>query len=252
MIKTIKNFIPPKDASPFNPAKKVTVEANSTTYLTLKGRNADVFGIRRMLPFCSDMNAITVKATLNHERILFSGISLAAIHQLFKDGELLAPYIIQKNNDLLFELTNTSGTDLDVNMELLGYDGPSLRKLVQLYNQSSFDMPTPVFLFGSDSIPSKASNHYIEIPTKSMTVDLQRAAITSTKDESISISLLIANEVIKNEVFIEQFNDEFRNGQRLMVPITIGAGKNFNLTASNSDQANDQQISFLGESYITH
>ncbi len=249
MIPTIKNFTPPPDAAPYNPAKTITVPAGGTADMELQGRGSDVFGITRMLPYCSDFNAIEVRAELNNERIIFSDIQLSVLRQLFRSGQLLAPYIIQQNNDLGFTFTNTSGSDIDVNMQLLGYDGPSLRKLIRLYEKQAVAMPKPVFLYAKAEIPSFATKQPVDIPSKSVDVELHRAAVRTDSDPDMSVSLETYNETIKNGVFVQQLNDEFSNGRRALVPIEIGKNVPFSLKATNRN-ADPQTLSFLGEAYV--
>lgn len=254
----INDFSPPPKAAPYNPAKTVTVPGNGTEELTLKGRSADVFGIMRMLPYAPwptnvppppPANSIEITATLNNDRILFKDVQLPAIRELFMDSELLAPLIIQENNDLTFTLTNTSGNDIDVSMQLIGYDGPTTRKLVSLYEKRGIKMPTPVFLFAKDEIAANADNQVVDIPSKSVDVELHRAAIRSDSDDDLTVSLERYNETIKNGVFVRQFNDEFSIGRRSFVPIEVGKSVPFTLKASNAS-SNPQTLSFFGEAYM--
>jgi hypothetical protein len=249
MIQSITHITPAGDARPYNPAKTVTVAAGGSYDLTLQGRAADVFGINRILPWCSDMNAVTITARINHERMLFEDVRLPVIRELFKAGKLKAPFIIQKNNELTLTLNNTSASDLAVNIELLGYDGPNLRKLVSMYKQQDFPMPTPVFLYGSGTVNANAANQRINIPTKSKDVVLERMALHTSSDEYIHVSLQVYNETIKNDVFVNQLNDEYSNGHRALVPIKIKKSVPFTLAASNVDSA-DHWLSYMGEAYV--
>ena len=249
MIPTIKNFTPPGNASPYNPAKTVTVPAGGEAEIKLKGRSADVFGLTRILPYCSDFNGIEIEARLNNERILFEPVQLSAVRELFVDSELLAPLIIQKNNDLRFTLTNTTAAAIDTNIELLGYDGPSLRKLVGMYDDKGIEMPTPVFLFAKEEIAAGAANQGVAIPSKSVDLELLRAAIRTDSDDDMTVSLEIYNETVKNSVFVQQFNDEFSNGRRSFVPIEVGKNVPVTLNASNANVA-AQTLSFFGEGYV--
>jgi hypothetical protein len=249
MIQYINHITPAADAKPYNPAKTVTVGANDSYELTLQGRGSDVFGINRILPWASDLDALKITARINHERILFEDIRLPVIRELFSDSKLKAPFIIHKNNELTLTLENTSSGDVPVNIELLGYDGPNLRKLVSLYKQKGFPMPTPVFLYGGGTVNANAANQRINIPTKSKDVLLERMAIHSGKDELIHVSLQVYNETIKNDVFVNQINDEFAGGRRALVPITIKKSVPFTLAASNVDTS-DHWLSYMGEAYV--
>lgn len=249
MIPHIKNFTPPDDSSPYNPAKTVTVPANGDKTFTLQGRGADIFGINRILPWCSAMDAVTVKAELNNERKIFGDLQLSVIRQLFKGGQLLAPYIIQKNNDLEFTLTNSTAADVDVNMQLLGFDGPALRKLIGQYKENSIDMPTPVFVYGSEEIAANATGQRVDIPTKAVDVNLQRMAVKTDDDDDVRLSLQIYNETIKQDVFVQQLNDEFSGGTRSMVPYRIEKNVPFSLIAENAG-GTSRTLSFLAESYV--
>lgn len=248
-IQTINNFIPPAAASPYNPATTITVPKSDSKKFTLVGRGADVFGLNRILPWCSSMGDITMKAMLNNDRLLFEDIQLSAIRQLFENGELLAPYIIQKNNNLEITLTNNDTVnDIEVNVQLLGYDGPTLRKLISDYNTAGLSMPTPIFLYGNASVLANAKRQRIDIPTKAVDVILNRMAIRTDSDDDIRVSLQIYNETVKNGVFVQQINDEFAL-QRTIVPYIIGKNVPFNLEAT-STSGNNQTLSFLGEAYV--
>jgi hypothetical protein len=248
MIQTINEFEPPQNASPYNPAKTVTVPANDEAEITLKGRSANAFGFNRILPWCADMDAIEIKAELNEDRTIFKPVQLSVVRELFHNHSLLAPYIIKKHNDLRFTLTNPTGTDIDVNIQVLGYDAPALQKLVNDYKAAGLKMPRPAFLYGKGEVPANSSNHPIEVPTKSKDVDLIKAAIKSGSDKDIRVSLEVYNETIKNRVFIQQLNDEYEAG-RSMVPIPVGRNVPFTVKASNTN-ANPQTLSFLGEAYV--
>jgi hypothetical protein len=247
----IKNFTPPQDASPFNPAKTVTVPAGGSTDVLLKGRKSDVFGLNRILPYGEDLSQILVSASLNNRRIIFDDIQLSAVRELFQDSHLKAPFIIQRNNDLTFTLSNRSSSDMAVNMELLGYNGDVLRKLVQDYQMQGLTMPTPVFLFGSDTLAGGAKNKFVNIPTLARDVQLQRMAVKTDDDPSVRVSLQLYNETIKNDVFVPQINDEFSNGRQLTVPVTIKKSVPFGLKATNSS-SNSLVISYLGEAYLIY
>lgn len=252
MIPRIKNFTPPADSYPYNPSKKVTVPANDSVIISLQGRGANAFGFNRILPFGSDLSVIEASFTLNEDYNLIKAdtpIQLSAIRQLFLRKSLLAPFIIQQNNKLVVTLTNTSGADQDVNIELLGYDTPALNKLVTAYEDKGIKRPVPVFLYAKGEVAANSANVSIPIPTKSADVEIVRAAIKTDDDPDMSVTLQYFNEAIKNQVFVQQFNDEYEDAYSI-VPIRVGGNSPLRLLASNTDQANANTLSFIAEAYV--
>lgn len=249
MIPRLKNFQPPADSFPYNPAKKVTVPANDSAEIILQGRGANAFGFNRILPFGSDLSVIEADFTLNTDYNILKDVQLSVVRQLFQRKSLLAPYIIQKNNDLVITLRNTSGADQDVNIQLIGYDTPAINKLTNEYKAQGLKMPTPIFLYGKGEIAADAKGQAIEIKTKSVDVDMLRMAVSTDNDDDISLSLQLFNESVKNKVFVQQINDEFEDGYSL-VPIRVGRNDPFTLVVDNADAVNARTLSFIGEAYV--
>jgi len=249
MIPRLKNFVPPLDSFPYNPAKTVNVPGNGSATITLNGRGANAFGFVRILPFGSDLSVIEADFTLNEDYNIIKDVQLSVVRQMFLRKELLAPYIIKKNNDLLIELRNTSGNDQEVNIQLLGYDTPALNKLQSEYQKQDLKQPTPIFLYAKGEIQADGNNIPIEIKTKSVDINLVRAAIKSDGDNDLKVTLQLFNESIKNQVFVQQINDEYENNYSL-VPIVVGKNSPFRLLVTNNDIANPKTVSFLGEAYI--
>lgn len=251
MIPHIRNITPPADSTPYNPAKFVSVPANGTVSITLAGRNSELFGFDRMLPGSPSPDAITVTAILNEEIILFKDVKLSAIIQHFKHLKLLAPYVIQQNNNLVFELTNSTGAAVPVNMQLLGYDAPGVRALQAAYKNKGVRMPEPIFLFANATVPASAQSFAINIPTKPVNLRLLRSTIVTEDDNDITVSMKVYNETIKNQVFVEQFNQEYESSYPF-IPFEVGVSVPFTLQADNLDGANAHDLHFLGEAYVMH
>lgn len=249
-MKPIKNFEVPKDAVPFNPAKTVTIAAGASETMTLSGRGGAAYGFNRILPYADDMANVTVKALLNNERIIFQDVQLSVLREFFANGPTAAPFVIQRNNTLEFTLTNNAATDQTANIELLGYGTPTLIALKEAYEAQGLKMPTPVFFYAKELITAGISNQPVTIPNKSVDSEIVRAAIKTTNDNDLRVSLNLFNETIKNDVFIQQFNDEFSSGKPSQVPLKVGANEPFSLFA-NSASANDETLSFFAEAYPT-
>src|SRR6056297_2248041 len=119
-MKIVKNFIPPTESTPFNPAKAIEIPAGGSGNIMMNGMGGESFGVRKILPYAADMNKVLVSARLNEDLYLFRDLQLSVVHRLFQqiDG-LLAPFIIQKSNSLVFELTNTHNAPQTVNIQLV-------------------------------------------------------------------------------------------------------------------------------------
>lgn len=239
----------PAKSTPYNPARRITIPGNGEEPVLLQGKSAGLFGFTRILPYCSNMMGITVTAELNNEFTIFKDVHLATIRQFFLNNELLGPYVIQEEQDLLLTLKNTTGGDLDANVQILGYDAPAMERLKSLYSQRGIPMPKPNFLYANEEIAADATNQVVEVPTKSVDLDLVRMAIRTSNDDDISASLQIYNETVKNQLFVQQINDEFDGGYQ-KVPIPVKKKVPFSILASNSDAGNARDFSFLGEAYI--
>ena len=248
-MKIVTHFIPPKQSTPFNPAKSVEVSAGGTGEIIMNGMGGESFGVKRILPYARDMNTIFVSARLNQDLYLFRDLQLSVVHQLFKSTQgLLAPFIIQKSNSLVFELKNTDPATQTVNIQVVGYDHYGLSKLQSIYSGLGVPMPQPRFLYGQVALPPGAINSDMGVKAKSVDVEARRLAMSSDKTGAVTASLKIYNTTIRNEVYIEQINDEF--GQFYAnVPFIVGSNVPFQVYASNKG-ASQANVSFLCETYV--
>ena len=247
-MKIVKNFIPPTDSTPFNPAKSINIPAGGSGHLSMNGMGGESFGVRKILPYAPDMNKVFVSARLNEDLYLFRDLQLSVVHQLFRriDG-LLAPFIIQKSNSLVFELANTHSSAQTVNIEIIGYDHFGLAKLISIYEEIGSPMPIPRFLYGQAVLPSGAINIDLGVKAKSVDVEARRLAMASDRPGDITASLKVYNTTIRNEVYLEQLGDEF--GQFYAnVPFIIGSNMPFQVYASNKGPS-QAGVSFLCETY---
>lgn len=248
-MKIIKNFLPPVNSSPYNPARLVTIPTGESVDVRLQGRESDTFGIDRILPGGQNLSDITATAFLNEEFIIFKDVKLSALRQHFRNRKLLTPFVIQRNNHLNITLTNNAGVDSTVNIELLGYDTPAVSKLISEYEKMGLPMPQPVFLYATQEIPASASTFQVPIPTKAVDVEILRASISTDQDEDITVSIQIYNEIVKNKVFVDQINNEFEQ-LAAMVPFAVGRNVPLSLQVDNLDNS-AHELSFLAEAYIT-
>lgn len=248
-MKIVKNFIPPTESTPFNPAKAVEIPAGGSGHIIMNGMGGESFGVRKILPYASNMDKVFVSARLNEDLYLFRDLQLSVVHRLFQriDG-LLAPFIIQKSNSLVFELTNTHNSAQTINIQLVGYDHYSLTKLINIYKEISSPMPQPRFLYGHTTLASGAFNIDMSVKAKSIDVEARRLAMSSDRPGDITASLKVYNTTIRNEVYLEQLNDEF--GQFYAnVPFIIGSNMPFQVYASNKGPS-EANVSFLCEAYV--
>jgi len=248
-MKIVKNFIPPTESTPFNPAKAIDIPAGGSGHLSMNGMGGESFGVRKILPYSSNMDKVLVSARLNEDLYLFRDLQLSVVHQLFQriDG-LLAPFIIQKSNSLVFELANTHSAGQTVNIQLIGYDHYSMAKLLSIYSDIGSPMPQPRFLYGQATINPGAVNIDMGVKAKSIDVEARRLAMSSDRPGDITASLKVYNTTIRNEVYLEQLNDEF--GQFYAnVPFIIGSNMPFQVYASNKG-AQQANVSFLCEAYV--
>ena len=248
-MKIVKNFIPPTESTPFNPAKSIELAAGGSGEIIMNGMGGESFGVRRILPYAQNMDTIFVSARLNEDLYLFRNLQLSVLHQLFKSTEgLLAPFIIQKSNSLIFELNNTGGIPQTVNIQVVGYDHFGLSKLQTIYREINAPLPQPRFLYGQASLAAGAVNIDMGVKTKSIDVEVRRLAMSCDRPGAVTVSMKIYNTTVRNEVFIEQINDEFG---RLYanVPFIVGSNVPFQVYASNKG-ATQANVSFLCESYV--
>lgn len=248
-MRIIKNFLPPKQSSPYNPAKSIELEAISKGQIIMNGMGGESFGIRRILPYCEDMSKIMVSARLNEDLYMFRDIQLSVVHTLFKsiDG-LFAPFVIQKNNSVVFELENKAMTPQTVNIQLIGYDQYGMSKLRAAYDQIGGTMPVPRFLYGHSSVQAGAINTDLGVKSKSVDVEVRRMAMSSDRPGGITASMKVYNTTVRNELFVDQINDEF-DGKYANVPFIVGANVPFDVYASNTGSQN-AEVSFLCECYV--
>lgn len=248
-MRIIKNFLPPKESSPYNPAKSMEMDPGNHGEIIMNGMGGESFGIRRILPYSENMNKIMVSARLNEDLYMFRDIQLSVVHTLFKsiDG-LFAPFIIQKNNSIVFELENKATTTQHVNIQLIGYDQYAMSKLRAAYGQIGASLPVPRFLYGHASVPAGGINSDLGVRSKSVDVEVRRIAMSSDQPERVTASMKVYNTTVRSELSIHQINDEF-DGQYANVPFIVGANVPFDVYASNSN-SQAALVSFLCECYL--
>jgi len=247
-MRIIKNFLPPKESSPYNPAKSLELAAGSTGEIIMNGMGGESFGVRRILPYSQDMSKIMVSARLNEDLYMFRDVQLSVVHILFKsiDG-LFAPFVIQKNNNIVFELENKAVTPQTVNIQLIGYDQYAMSKLQRAYEQIGAPVPSPRFLYGHASVPAGGINADLGVKSKSVDVEVRRIAMSSDRPD-ITASMKIYNSTVRSELFIDQINDEF-DGQYANVPFIVGSNVPFDVYATNQNGL-AAAVSFLCECYV--
>ncbi len=247
-MRIIKNFLPPKESSPYNPAKSLELAAGATGEIIMNGMGGESFGVRRILPYSQDMNKIMVSARLNEDLYMFRGVQLSVVHTLFKsiDG-LLAPFIIQKNNNMVFELENKAAAPQTVNIQLIGYDQYAMSRFQRAYEQIGAPIPAPRFLYGHASVPAGGINADLGVKSKSVDVEVRRIAMSSDRI-GITTSMKVYNTTVRSELFIDQINDEF-DGKYANVPFIVGANVPFDVYATNQN-GQAAAVSFLCECYV--
>lgn len=247
-MKIIKNFKPPADASPYNPAKHMELGAGESGEMRMNGMGGEMFGINRILPYAKHMDDITISARLNEDYYIFRGLSLRCVYNLFKSiDKLLAPFIIQQNNHIVFELTNNHGENQAVNIQLIGYDQATLSRLQGAYSDIGESIPVPRFLYGRAELPAGAIGD-LGVKSKSVDVQARRMAMSSSVDDSVTVSMRIYNTTIRSEMFVEQVNDEF-DGLYANVPFMVGSNVPFAVNANNRS-GTPANVSFLCEAYV--
>jgi hypothetical protein len=248
MIPHITNLPVPKNSTPYTPAKYVNVPNGGTAEMEFTGRSGATFGFNRILPGGQNLNDLTVTAELNEDWTLFKDIKLSVLRDHFKSKALLAPFIIQENNTLRLTISNPLGSDKKASVQLLGYDAPYLKRLINAYSNKGYSMPKPVFLHANDEIGASAKAQAVDIKTKAVDVRMVRATIKTDSDDDILVTVQIYNESVKNKVFIQQFNDEFESNYA-NVPFVIGKAVPLSLITENLDSSK-HDLCFLGESYV--
>jgi len=247
-MKIITNFLPPKESSPYNPSKALELSAGGSGQIIMNGMGGECFGIRRILPYSQDMNKTMVSARLNEDLYIFRDVQLSVVHILFKsiDG-LFAPFVIQKNNNIVFELENKSTTKQTVNIQLIGYDQYAMSKLHRAYGQIGAPIPSPRFLYGHNTVPAGGINADLGVKSKSVDVEVRRMAMSSDHS-GVTASMKVYNTTVRNELFIEQINDEF-DGRYANVPFIVGSNVPFDVYATNLN-GQTASVSFLCECYV--
>ena len=247
-MKIIKNFKPPNGASAYNPAKHMVLDAGETGEMVMNGMGGDTFGINRILPYAKHMDEITISARLNEDYYIFRDVSLRCVYNLFKSiDKLLAPFIIQQNNHIVFELTNNHAQSQAVNIQLIGYDHATLAKLQDAYSDIGETIPVPRFLYGRAQLPAGAVGD-LGVKSKSIDVQARRMAMSSTVEDEVTVSMRIYNTTIRSEMFVEQVNYEF-DGLYANVPFIIGSNVPFAVNANNRSDS-PANVSFLCEAYV--
>jgi len=247
-MRIIKNFLPPKESSPYNPSKSLELSAGGKGEIIMNGMGGESFGIRRILPYSQDMNKVMVSARLNEDLYMFRDVQLSVVHTLFKsiDG-LFAPFVIQKNNNIVFELENKATTKQTVNIQLIGYDQYAMSKLHRAYEQIGAPIPSPRFLYGHSSVPAGGINADLGVKSKSVDVEVRRIAMSSDRND-VTASMKVYNTTVRSELYIDQINDEF-DGKYANVPFIVGSNVPFDVYATNLN-SQTAAVSFLCECYV--
>lgn len=236
----------------YTPSQLVTVPANGTATATFQGYNGNKYGLNRFIIGGSSLESIEVTATLLqgvNEPTLFSKVQANCLQQLFLYRSLRGAFIIPEQIRLQLSFTNTSGTDIQINVQLVGYTSLQLDNQLNLYKQKCVDFPKPLLLSANASIAAAADDQLVTVTLPSQKLRMYRMAIRSDSDSNLLVKIRQEDTYIKQQIFISQINDEF-NDMDIILPFDINSNVPFQLYFTNLDGANAHEVTFLAETYI--
>jgi len=240
-----------KQAVYYTPSQQVTVPANGTATATFQGYNGNLYGLNRFLIGGSSLSSILVTAQMKNsdgELTLFKNIQLNVLQELFLSHSLRGAYPIEEQTLLDLTFTNTSGADIDVNMELVGYSKVQLENLKKKYECNNAIFPKPIFIYAQQSIAASATDSIVKVTLPASKLRLYRMALKSDSDADIQVKIRHNRTYIKPLVYLSQINDEFKNLD-IILPIDLDPTTPFELFVTNLDGVNAHTVSFLAETY---
>jgi len=235
----------------FTPAQQITVPANGSISVDFQGYNGRIYGLNRFIIGGSSLESILATAKLintDGKTTIFENIQLNVIQQLFLARSLRGAFIIEPQTQLELTLTNVTGADIDVNVELAGYSDVQLNNLKAQYECKGASFPKPVLVSTKVDVAAGATDSIAKLSLPASKLRLYRMALRSDSDANIQVKVRYNKYYIKPLVYLSQINDEFKH-MDMILPIDLESTTPFELYLTNLDGAALHTVSFLAETY---
>jgi len=233
----------------YTPSETVDIPAGETKIIEFAGLNSQRYGFNRILVGGTGLSKIycTVKKNNGRDTII-PRIQLETLKKLFLERSIEGAIGIAKGTNVQFVLENTGVATQKVNVELIGYDTEHLIRKIQAYESKNLPFPAVEFITTQITVPANTEQLRVDISMPEYETRLYRIAMSNDQqDEDILVSMMQNRTLIKDEVFLNQINEEFAN-MRIILPRTLKARDPFEIYLSNLS-GNPVNVSFLGETY---
>jgi hypothetical protein len=236
----------------YSPSAVSTIANAAIADQEFRGLSADLFAFNKINIGCDDpskLNLIKVTAKLDEGRkTIFSDVHLLALQRLLKDRTLLGGFLIEASRKLVLSVTNNSGAQRVISIDLNGYDAPQYHAKVEKYEERGHPYPEPEFLYATATIQAGAVRQRVPINIPESATNLYRIAISSTSDDNLQVAFKVDNKELIPNRFVSAINDQFVN-KEIVHPFLIDKRVPFEAQITNLDGANNYEISIICEAY---
>lgn len=230
------------------PAQTVEVAGNSTESIKLSGRNANRYGLNRILIGGADLQNIRVTLKVNNGRnIIFENVVATAINNLFQNRSIRGAIIIERGTEAEFVVENTSGSAQTVNVKILGYDQYQLQAKLDKYAASGVPFPEPHFIYATKSVPGSVSSDRTEISLPDYDIRLYRIGLSTSANNALIHRFKQNNLTLIDETFADQLITEFKN-MEIIEPIDLDPRHAFDMLTENVTSS-AVTVSLIAETY---
>lgn len=215
------------------------------------GYGSEKYGFNRLVIGATDFKNIMCKITMNEgESVIVDNIHLYALRHLFLHYSLLSPFIIENNRKMEITLTNMSNEPQRANIQMTGMREQLLNQWIESNHRSGKKILKPVLLHGNAELAPLSNRMPVAFKRRQFDVKYHRLVIASSADDfnDITASLYRYQELLKNDMFINQYNDEFLS-MRALVEYEISSNVPVELHLSNLNSSDTHTVSFIAEGY---
>jgi hypothetical protein len=177
-------------------------------------------------------------------------VHLSALRQLFLQRSLLSPFIIEANRTLEITLKNTSASTQRANIEMTGMPEPYLSEWLSRQSREGREILTPSFMYGFAELVPLQVGKIVPFVKKTQDVQFNRLAIgtNAVNQNELTAKLYRWNDLLKNDMFISQYNDEFL-AMGALLPYQVSSNIPIELHFDNLSNSLTHNVSVIAEGY---
>ncbi|MCH8567620.1 MAG: hypothetical protein LAT67_05125 [Balneolales bacterium] len=233
----------------YTPSQNFIVPPGGTITKQFYPRTGNQYGFNRILVGATNTTALFMSAEINNETTIFRDVHVETVRRLFRSRTLESPFIIKASRSLSITITNVSNQEQEVTVQLAGFDDWLLKRWVEDRKNQGQRILTPAFFYGKAEVGATERGKLLNLPPRSENMIVTRMQLASNGDADIRVSLREYSSDLKQNLFLEQLNDEF-DLKTALVPYRIKANWPLELVFDNRHPTQSRTVSALLEAYV--